>query len=277
VRAVISPRTELLVDEALDTIERCSRIHAAADRHEAAAACVEEALGAELGDRLRGLAFCGSFGRGEYEDRSDLDVWAVTTEPWHQFCFLRVHGVNVDLHITSATVLTAPKLRRSYRLLALDALVRVDRDGTFRQLCERIRAEGPASTDERLVTWWRLRARAVLDDAHHAVDTGDPDARLVLDGALLDALNLSWAMRGYEGIRPARIIARATRRFPDLPAVLAHYRAASTSDAQRLAIIDGLVARFLHDVGGPLTRHRSERHTSRPRDQRVSASTSTTA
>jgi hypothetical protein len=276
-RAVTSPRTDLLVDEALDTLEACHRIHPAADRHEAAAACVEERLSAELGERLRGLAFCGSFGRGEYEDRSDLDVWAVTTEPWHQFCFLRVHGVNVDLHITSTAVLIAPKLRRSYRLLALDALVRVDRDGTFRQLCERIRAEEPASTDERLVTWWRLRARAVIDDAQHAVESGDPDGRLVLDGALLDALNLPWALRGYEGIRPARIIARATRRFPDLRALLTHYRAATTTDPQRLAIVEALTARFLHDVGGPLNRHRSERHTSRPRDQRASASTSTTA
>lgn len=275
--AMAMSRTEQLFDRALDALEACTIDHAAADRHEAAATCVEQRLTGMLGDRLRGLAFCGSYGRGEYEERSDLDVWAITPEPWHQFCFLRVHGVNVDLHVTGPAVLTASKVRRAYRLMALDALVRVDPDGAFRALCDRIRASEPASSDDRLVTWWRLRARAELDDARHALDADDPHTRLILDGALLDALNLPWALRGYEGIRPARIVARSMRRFPDIAATLARYRSAETTDADRFLIVDELVARFLHDLGGPLNRHRSERHISRSRDQRASASTSTTA
>lgn len=245
---------EAAFEHALDALERCDAAHDADDRFTRALACVDDHIAGAFGEDLRSLAVCGSFARGEADELSDLDLWAIVAQPWSRFCFLRVHGVAVDLDVMSEAAVPRETARTPYyRNVARDARIVRDVDGAFAALRDRLTAAAPR--DERIEAWCRLRPHAVIRDAAHALQQGVPAASLLLDAALFEILALPGILAGVTARRPARTLDRIGREIPAAASLIDAFLAAPL--VERPAILERLAAVALADVGGPVERFRT--------------------
>jgi len=200
---------------------------------------------------------CGSNARGESDELSDLDLWAIVGEPWGQFAFLLVHDVAVDLSVMSAYEVGRETGRNEfYRNVAADAAIAIDRDGTFAALRDRLLANA-RETGERTTSWCRLRPQAVIRDAASAVRNRDPDAGLLLDAALLEIVASPGTLAGNGSRRPVRALAAVRRGLPGVAELIDAFHARALEE--RPAILERLAELVLAEVGCPVGRYRSRR------------------
>ena len=221
---------------------------------------IKNDLLSELGEGLLLLVVTGSQVRNTATARSDIDICAFISEPWHQFRCFEVDGIDVELNITS--VLGYAQERRLqanyFSDLFSDGYCLHDTGGWFERLSDASRVSRRPRLSSKQLAWCRRRPKKLCSDIRDALDMKRHDVDFVLWGSLWELTNLYYVLDGLDPVKPKNRLSNLLRRSPRCAIAVQAFLSARTSEA-KLRALTLLGDCILQKHGGPLGKYSTER------------------